>query len=374
MKIYQAIHKYSSFVSHFEQKYNIDDNSNLNFQELLKLVIDDGYASSYILKPAIEGQSDKVFFTVWTYERLQFKWAEEHGLKTRNLSEIKQAQIEWFKPDVFYDFSAMYDGDFLKNYPINKSIIKVAWYGIITEQPINLEMYNLRLTLHKPFLKQWQALGLKSHEFQPSFDERWDKYNEEKKEIDILFYGQLISGLLSKRSKFIEELLKFSVSQNTLNIKIHLQLQSDRLVHERILGVPIPFFKKKFPSEFVKQNSLPPIYGSDLYSTIGKSKFVINAYGNHNVEYKSNMRLFESLGCGSLLISEKGNYLEGFIEHKHYIPYAAGDSKQLIKTFEKTVSNYEKYKIDMMPEIAKIKNKYSKENQWQLFENLINEI
>ncbi len=65
MKIYQCIHKYKPHIPQFEAKHGIGDDTDISFEELRKLVIEDGYASPYILQPALEGNSDEVFYTLW---------------------------------------------------------------------------------------------------------------------------------------------------------------------------------------------------------------------------------------------------------------------------------------------------------------------
>jgi Glycosyl transferases group 1 len=371
MRVYQTIHKYNPHIPWFEEKYGISDSSAHNFEDIQRLIIEDGYASSYILLPAIEGKTEEVFFTIWNYERLQFKWADEHGLSTRNLQEIKQAQIAWFNPDVFYDFSGMLDKDFLTEYPIDKKIITAAWFGIIQDKPDTLDLYDVRISLHRPYIADWQKLKLKSFELQPAFDDRWNKFDKKEKDIDILFYGQFLNRMFRDRNDFITMLMKHARDHKKLNIKIHLQLQSSRNVRKRVLGVGIPKWHEKFPSEFVTKNALPPIYGEQLYSTIGRSKFVINGYTNHNTHFKSNMRLFESLGCGSLLISERGKYPDGFVENTHYLPYEIIRPRKIINSLEGIIANYQALKENTQEEIQTIKKQYSKQVQWEQFKQQI---
>ncbi|MBK6285954.1 MAG: hypothetical protein IPF54_27655 [Draconibacterium sp.] len=102
MRVYQCIRAYDPYFPAFESKYRIKEN-NFTFNEIRNLLIKDGFASTYILEPAFRNEKD-FFFTFWNYETLQFKWAEENGLKTKNLDEIRIAQIEEFKPDVIIIF------------------------------------------------------------------------------------------------------------------------------------------------------------------------------------------------------------------------------------------------------------------------------
>lgn len=369
MRIYQTIHKYAPHIPLFEKRYNITDKTDISFSELRRLILDDGYASSYILLPAIEGKTDQVFFTIWDYDRLQHLWAKEHGLNSKNLSVIKHAQIEWYKPDVFYNHSAFCDNNFIKKFQLDKNILRICWFGLVLEKPYKFEDYNIRLSLHRPFIKKWSEMGLKSYEFQGSVDKRFEKFISQSKPIDFLFYGQYASLIFEERNKLVDELLKYTL-KSKLNIKIHLQCGN----------LKKPFINVRFirrlgyntaHSKFITTNSFPPLYGQELYEAIGKSKFVINAFGNYNKDFKSNMRDFESLSCGSLLISEDGNYPDGFEANKNFIPYK--NSEELIGRLSSLHENYSSLQGNMMPYIIEVKNLYSKENQWAQFQRIVND-
>lgn len=370
MKIYQCIHKYPPHIPLFEKKHGITDSTNLSFKELQKLVIEDGYASSYILLPALEGRDDEVFYTIWDYERLQLLWAKEHGLKTNNLQEIKFAQIEWFKPDVFYDFSPTIDNTFTLKFPIHSSILKLCWYSIIEKEPYYLPYYDLRISLHRPYIEKWNQRNLNSLELQPSFVYNWEKYNQQEKPIDILFYGQFSDYFFSNRNKIIEQLILLKEKEK-LNIQVYLQYSKK---YEPYINLPLirRISKVISPSKLILKNTNNSIYGEDLYATIGKSKFVLNGYGNFNKDFKSNMRLFEALGCGALLFSEKGNYPEGFEANKNYIPYA--NAEELIEIIPKKLAEYKQLREYQTPYISKVKEKYSKQNQWNKIKNAIKEM
>lgn len=367
MRVFQTIHKYAPHIPLFEKRNNITDQTNLTFAELQRLIIDDGYASSYILFPAIEGKTDNVFFTIWNYERMQFLWAKEHGLNTRDLNKIKLAQVNWYKPDVFYNHSAFCDENFIDYLGNRKNILKICWYSVVTENPMKLKNYDIRLTLHRPYLYKWEESNLKSFELQPSFDSRLNKYDSLDKPIDFLFYGQYDPLLFGGRNNLVDKLLEYSLT-GKVNMRIHLHYNSLKKPFINIRFIRRIGYNTKH-SAFIATNSLPPLYGRDLYETIGKSKFVINGYGDFNTEFKSNMRLFEALNCGSLLISESGTYPEGFEANKNYIPY--NNVNNLIDILPELLSNYSGKKEDMKLYVEKAREMYSKENQWKRFKEIV---
>jgi spore maturation protein CgeB len=53
------------------------------------------------------------------------------------------------------------------------------------------------------------------------------------------------------------------------------------------------------------------VFGRQLYELIGQSKIVLNGAIDMAGEDRGNMRCFEAMGCGALLVSDAGHYPEG---------------------------------------------------------------
>lgn len=366
MRVFQTIHKYRPHIPLFEARHGITDKSEISFSELQALVIQDGYAAAYILEPALLGRSDEVFYTIWDYERLQLLWAKEHGLTTTDLSEIKKAQIDWFRPDVFYNMSAFRDDNFIERYPLSSGCLKVSWYGVVQAWPEMHEAYDIRITLHKPYLDIWKAKGLKAYEMQPSFCEYWESLRKENPEIDFLAYGQCVSGFFSHRNAIFEEMLK---QQHAYDMQFYLQYKPEfaSLINLKFLRRLTR--RRVFPTPFIEKYARPPLYGAELYEKVANAKYTLNAYGNFNTHFKSNMRLFEAIGCGSILMSENGPYPDGFVEGEHYIGY--NNVQQLIRRLPELKKNYSQIRQAMEPKLEQIRQRYSKHNQWLRFQEIV---
>jgi glycosyltransferase involved in cell wall biosynthesis len=369
MKVFQTIHKYAPHIPQFEKKHGITDDTRLTFEELRHLLVHDGYASSYVLLPALQNKSAEFFFTLWDYERLQRLWATEHGLKTDDLDTIKLAQIEWFKPDVFYNMSPFMDRQFIELVKIARIQCKtVCWNGIIQPRPMTFPLYDAHLTLHQPFVSYWQKLGLKAFEFQPGVPASWD-YDSTSRPIDVLFYGQYFEGMFSDRNRIIDQLVSLK-KKSKLRIDIHLQFKPGK----RVL-FKVPKFEIKqtsYPSRLVRISSKPPIYGQELYSTISQSKIVVNAYTNDNKDYKSNMRLFEAMGNGAFLVSERGTYPSGLIPDVDFYTYQGFD--ELREKVEYILSDWEVHQKKAFDAAQKIRSYFSKEKQWARFQEIVSSL
>ena len=196
----------------------------MDFESLRRLLIDDGYASTYILQPALEHKPEKVFYTLWNYDRLQWKWADEQGLKTRDLTEIKLAQIEEYQPDIFYNLSAFCDGDFIKLLGKRKGRKDIYWNRFIEATPRTYIEYDGQISLHRPFVETWRDRGLKALELQPAIPNTWKNESPVYRTIDVLFYGQYLrSGIFDNRNRLIDDLLQYK-SNTGQDIRCHLTL------------------------------------------------------------------------------------------------------------------------------------------------------
>ena len=370
MKVFQCIHKYAPHIKDFEEKYNIK-NQNLSFNEIRELLIKDGYASTYILKPALDGETDKVFFTIWDYHHLQFKWAEENNLKTKNLDEIKLAQIDNFKPDVFYNQSPNYDNNFIDKIKSLSNIKTICWDGIIKKYPTMHLEYDARVTLFEPYVKYWNKKGLKAFLLTPAYVPSWEKYKSEDKDIDVLFYGQYNVNYFSNRNKIIKELLEWQKDKK-FNVDVHLQGAHKKAPLINVKGIRrITQWINKSP-KVIRKYAKGPIYGDVLYKKIGRSKIVVNAFTNNNGLYKDNMRNYEAIGMQALLIGEDGIYPD-FIENDQDI-LTYKNTEELIYLIEDVLSQPKNYRQMAEKAHLKMKEDCSKEIQWNQFCDIVDSI
>ncbi|MCF8236488.1 MAG: glycosyltransferase [Bacteroidales bacterium] len=371
MKVFQCIHKYAPHIPYFEQKYGINDDTEMTFDQLRTLLIEDGYASSYILKPALEGDTDKVFYTIWDYERLQLLWAREQGFKTKDLDQIKAAQIEELKPEVFYNHSPYYDNNFIKQISHKDQIIKACWDAIITPNPSYHTDYSIRLTLFEPYVKLWNQHGYPARILPPAFPPAREKLGNSTRDIDILFYGQYGAYFFSGRNDMLRKLVPWAKS-NGFKLKLHLQGVDQKKPLINVKGIRRITRWLPVAPRIISQHVSPPIYGQQLYETIANSKIVINAFTNYNGLFKDNMRNYEAFGCGALLISEDGIYPDHFEPNKDFLTYRSAD--ELLEKIKNVLSTPDQG-LDMATKAhEKLKLFYTKERQWDLFKDAIRHV
>ena len=351
MKIYQSIHKYGPHIPAFELRHGITDATEISFSALQKLVIDDGYASVYRLEPSAEDVNSEVFFTIWNYERLQLIWAKENGIDdSSSMNEIRVAQAKWFNPDVVYDFSGRYRPNFISE--LKEEGVKATtalWNGVIeqNEKPKPVPGYDFYVSLHRPYVRYWQQMGLESFELQPSISSEWLNLAQgTNRTVDILMYGQSLNEYFTERNAIVRAVLNLK-EKYQVSAKLQIDEDSKAVFGEQLNDID------------------PPVYSHELYDSIRNSKIVINKCTDNNLSYKSNMRVFEAIGNGALLLAEKGGYPEGLSAGKDYLPYAS--LPELLDLIDMVLDDWEKWSIFATAASIRLLERFSKERQWNLF-------
>jgi hypothetical protein len=148
------------------------------------------------------------------------------------------------------------------------------------------------------------------------------------------------------------------------------RLDASRLTRlaESALGRWLPLRKHRRPSSIAKIAG-PPVFGRQLYELIGKSKIVLNGAIDMAGEDRGNMRCFEAMGCGALLVSDAGKYPEGMIENETMVIYRTGGD--CTKQIERGLADWPDMRRVAEAGRSRMKQLYSKELQWISFENIV---
>lgn len=374
MRIYQCIHKYPPHIPAFERRWGIGDHS--SFAEIHDALIQDGYASVYRLIPPPDRPDDSVFFTVWNYERLQFTWAREHGLRTSDLDEIRLAQIAQLRPDVVYDFSCFVSPRFAGTLRNHFSGPILAWNGYIKEAdpPID-SAYDGYLSLHRPFVESWKRRGQNALELQPGVDPDWSNVellSFSERSDDLILYGQLGSHF-GKRAELATQVLQ-SATMGDYGFKCYAGASKryyrpgGRLAR---MGLDLPFLVR-WPDKRLRSHLAGSVYGIELYEAIRDAKAVLNNFTDLSVTFHSNMRIFETIGNGTPLLSPQGVYPDGLQEGVDYFPFSSVED--ISKTM-KFLLNEPDSGLEFATNAKKraLKN-FSKERQYLAFSDFVSSL
>lgn len=374
MRVYQCIHKYPPHIPQFENRWGIGNHS--TFEEIHDAVLRDGYASVYRLMPPPDRPDDRVFFTVWNYERLQHTWAREHGLTTTNLDEIRLAQIANMQPDIVYDFSCFVSPSFATMLRSRFSGLILAWNGFIKEvdPPVD-SAYDGYVSLYRPFVESWKRRGHNALELQPGIDPDWGRRTLRPfscRQDDLILYGQL--GRHFGRRVALARAVMEAAASGGYDFKCYAGMSKQyhrpggRLAR---MGIELPFLVK-WPDKKLRSAISGSVYGIGLYEAIRDAKAVLNNFTDLSVRFHSNMRIFETIGNGTPLISPKGVYPEGLEEGLDYLSFSSVDDiSRIMKSFI-----YEPDQALAFAETARARvlRNFSKQRQYSEFLNFVSKL
>jgi hypothetical protein len=312
--------------------------------------------------------SPEAFFTNGDDASLQKKWALEQGMYSETeLSEILLAQIEHHRTEVFYNLDPMrYGSDFVRKLPgcVKHSI---AWRAA-PSPGADFSAYSLVVCNFPSILKSYEERGWRSAYFTPAHDPVMNRYATNiERPIDVLFVG----GYSRHHRRRAEVLEAVAARGREMNIVFHLD--SSRLTNwaESPLGQLLPLGKYRRPKE-IRAVGAPPVFGLELYEAISRAKIVLNGAVDMAGEDRGNMRCFESMGCGSLMISDAGIYPKGMLDERTMLTYKSID--EAIAKIRISLEQPAFRQSIAHRGLTLLQNAYSKREQWCNFGALVSEL
>jgi hypothetical protein len=337
-----------------------------SFNEQVEIFLNDRYGASHFLKPVLDGETT-AFFTNADDERLQRAWARENGVpKSTDLEGILLAQLEAHRTEVFYNIDPMrYPSSFVRKLPASVKH-RVAWRAAPVKSA-DLSAYDLVLCNFPSFRMRYEAAGWRSRDFAPAHDPVLDSYAVEgERPIDILFVGTVGQHHVDR----ILMLGGISGLAGSHNVRFQLALTRLARLANSPLGMAGPLRPYRIPAG-IRRISGPGVYGRDLYKLLGSAKIVLNVNGGYDVvgRERGNMRCWEALGAGALMVSDEGDYPEGMV---------AGEMFRTFRSLDEVVGVVKEALGDLAGSAAMarkghalVRDRYSKDRQWKDFVALL---
>lgn len=243
---------------------------------------------------------------------LQRAWTLQHGgvrrrrLRPRNRGPepaIVLAQAEEFRPDVAYVQNlSVLAPDTLRSL---RSIAGLLVGQIASELPpaAQLGPFDLVLTSFPHFVERFRALGIAGEYLRIGFDPRVLERIERVEEHGAVFVGSL--GRLQHD-------------------------HGNALLARAAERVPIDFWGRGFdewPADSrVRRRFRGEAWGLDMYRTLAASQISLNRHIDVAGEFANNMRLYESTGVGTMLLTDaKRNLGEFFAVGSEVVDYEDED-------------------------------------------------
>jgi hypothetical protein len=359
MRLFQNSGLYPSYLA----RLNKLAPETLGFEERRRIFLDDRFGALHFLQPVLNGDAE-AFFTNGDDDILQRQWARENGIRANSsLDDILLAQIESHQTEIFYNMDPVrYPSTFVRRLP--GCVKKTLCWRAAPSGNADLTAYGAVLGNFPSILESWRQKGCRAELFVPAIDPFMDEYGQGERPIDVLFVGGY-SRHHSRRAKILEKIASLA---DTRQVVYCLDASRLTTLAESPLGRLLPLGKHRRP-ETVATIAKPPMFGRQLYELIGKSKIVLNGAIDMAGHDRGNMRCFEAMGCGALLLSDAGNYPEAMNAGETMIAYStAGDCLDRI---QELLIDWDDAKKIADNGRARIRDLYSKEFQWTLFRRVI---
>lgn len=313
----------------------------------------------------IDRHAEWAFFTNGDDAEVQKLWAKERGLNAQaSLEEILKAQIEEHRADVFYNLDATgWSSDFIQTLPGCVRHV-IAWHAAPLRNVVFSD-YDLVVCNFASILESLRERGCRAEYFFPAYDPVFASCAaREDRPIDVLFVGGY-SRHHRQRAAVLEAMTELA---GQYTIAFHLDRSRLCALAELPLGYLLPLGQYRRPPA-IRAIAKSPVFGLDYYEALSAAKIVLNGAIDMAGADRGNMRCFEALGSGALLLSDDGNYPDGMKD---------GETMATYHSPEHAVSQAAAFLADegRRSELARaghemVASRYSKEAQWQRFEALV---
>jgi hypothetical protein len=337
--------------------------SGATFDRRFQTFLNDRFGAPHLLKPVLDQEPDS-FLTCGNDDEMQRQWARENGLSAKSsLESILLAQIEHHRTEVLYNLDPVrFPSSFVRGLP--GSVRKTVCWRAAPSGQADLTAYGAVLGNFPSILASWRQKGCRAEWFVPAIDPVMDAFGHGERPVDVLFVGGY-SRHHSARAKTLERVAHLA---DNLHIVYCLDASRRTRVAETLIGRLLPLGRHRRPRAVAKI-AKPPVFGRQLYELIGQSKIVLNGAIDMAGPDRGNMRCFEAVGCGALLLSDEGNYPEGMRNEETMLAYTTDES--CLRQVERSLTNWDSVKGIAENGRRVIRDAYSKHRQWSLFEAII---
>lgn len=305
MRLFQNAGFYKSYIPRLRALCG----SASNFEELRRVFLADRFGAPHILQPVLQG-APEAFFTNGDDEVLQRAWARSAGLSERcGLEEILRSQIEAHRTEVFYNGDPMrYGSTFVRSLP-GCVRLSIAWRAA-PSPGADFSAYDLVVCNFPTILQQFAARGWRTAPFYPAHDPVMDEFADRRdRPVDVLFVGSYSRHHL-QRATLLEAVAALAPRRHVV-----LRLDASRLTRasESLIGRLLPLARFRRPP-VIRNLAQGPVFGRELYATLASSRIVLNGAIDMAGSERGNMRCWEAMGCGALMVSDAGSYPPGMVD------------------------------------------------------------
>lgn len=270
-----------------------------SYEHQQEAFIEDGFCGLHILAPHMKGLGYDAEIIIANSLPLQLQWADKHGVPAYEHSwqeDILRAQINHYKPDVLYTLNPLqFDSSFIRSLQHHAPLV-VGWRAAEIPQGTDWSEFDLILSHLSVCREQALRLGAKHTEFfHPGVSERLGRAVEaEPKLYDVVFIGQW-TPQHRNRNELIASVAEMS---QRLGFSFGLFLAAD---------------PRNLPPNVAAINQ-GDRWGIDTYKILRQGRIVLNAEIDMAKGDAGNHRFFETLTCGSFLLTENQSNITDYLD------------------------------------------------------------
>jgi hypothetical protein len=308
---------YPSFLSHFYQRH--PEFARLSYEAQWRALQDECFGTADFYSSNLKRLGHDAAEVVANSEPLQLQWLREHGIEPGRrrglLSRVRgrgrnewfetalSAQIRDYQPDVFYvqDMNCLSPA-FIKEMKAFAKIV-VGQIACPIVPGVSFREYDLVLSSFPHFVTKFRAEGLKSEYFNLGFEPRiLDRLTNGSPRYATVFVGSLLASH-SSRINFLERVAS----------KVPVETWG-------------PGVDTLSPNSPLREKYHGEAWALGMYDVLHSADIVLNHHIDLAQSYANNMRLYETTGVGSLLVTDwKENLADLFEPGREVVAYRNPD-------------------------------------------------
>jgi spore maturation protein CgeB len=349
---------YRGFLNHYYQKH--PEITSKSHDEQYEHLMEQYFAWSDNYGRLLAEKGLETLEVVANAEPLQRAWMREKGASDDISSEnILLQQIQYFRPNVVYfQDSITYNGAFVEKVKLQFPEIQLCIGNLcapFTSAQVNSFKVFDYFTVCSPFFKlQLSKYSIHSVIIPHAFDSRiLNKIESDNAfpEVPFAFIGSVFAdeGFHSTRRRVLEQMvddgIPFSFYGNLPDrssvglLKRRASFVASRILDNvglgRITDAIAPIRKGRNHEQMPRRLTLSkglytkarqPVFGLDMFKALSRAKIGFNIHIDCAGDYAANMRLFETTGVGTCLVTDyKSNISEFFDEGSEFVTYKSAD-------------------------------------------------
>ena len=301
MRFLQLFPFYGEYIADFHRRF--PDTAAQPYAEQKRRLVQDGYSIVHMFSRYLAPQGFETDIVFTEFESAQRQWLREQGLSLVDPAawrhEIAAAQVNAFKPDVLYVTEPVgFDARFLARLTHRPRLV-MGWKAASIPPQTDWRGFYLILSNFAQTFERGPALGVKHVEFfTPGFPMSLrDELPDEGKLIDVSFIGSVSSEHLT-RTRYLTELSKSQLTrENDFSLGYYLRTAEPDLVP---VGIAI--------------HNRGGLWGSDMARLLKGSRIALNIGVDHAKGETGNMRMIETGGMGTFLLTEYQDNIRRYFE------------------------------------------------------------